>query len=281
MLVPERSNGKNEDMVPASSRVACGARQGRLTCGLAKGMLNQPITDLLMNPLKISAKNLGALAMPTFCPRCFWLKAHLKLPFQIFPGIFATIDSYSKKVTNVFWEFKDRLPNWFLEFGDLSRPVPTPHHTKFFVVDEQTGIRLTGVPDEIIRRTDGSYFIVDYKTAKFTGSQDQLLPMYDVQLNAYAYIGNRYGFTPVTGIGLVYYEPQTDLGEDDLPAVVGERRFLMPFAPKLLPLELRPEEQIPPLLMQVEAVLRQRRPPKGRDGCQDCERLDELLRFLG
>jgi hypothetical protein len=24
-------------------------------------------------PIQISAKNLGALAMPDFCPRCFWI----------------------------------------------------------------------------------------------------------------------------------------------------------------------------------------------------------------
>jgi len=38
--------------------------------------------------LRISDKNLGALALPDFCPRCFWLKAKAKkLPFQIFTGI--------------------------------------------------------------------------------------------------------------------------------------------------------------------------------------------------
>jgi len=241
-------------------------------------MTNSPAKQIAA--MRISAKNLGQLAMPTFCPRCFWLKSHLKLPFQIFPGIFASIDSYSKKVTNVFWEHRDRLPNWFAEFGDgnLVRPVPTPHHSKFFVVDAKTGVRLTGVPDEILRRADGSYFIADYKTAKFTGSQDQLLPMYDVQLNVYAYIGNRYGFTPVTGLGLVYYEPQTDLGEENLPVLVSERSFLMPFAPKLLPLELRPEELIPPLLIQAADILRQEHPPESRRGCQDCERVGDLVR---
>jgi len=36
---------------------------------------------------RISAKNLGELALSDFCPRCFWLKLHIRqLPFQIFPG---------------------------------------------------------------------------------------------------------------------------------------------------------------------------------------------------
>jgi len=47
-----------------------------------------------MTKLRISAKNLGELALSDFCPRCFWLKLHAKrLPFQIFPGIFSSIDA--------------------------------------------------------------------------------------------------------------------------------------------------------------------------------------------
>ena len=52
--------------------------------------------------LRISAKNLGELALPDFCPRCFWLKlkAHNRLPFQIFPGIFSSSDAYTKRVVH-------------------------------------------------------------------------------------------------------------------------------------------------------------------------------------
>ena len=45
-------------------------------------------------PIRISAKNLGAVAMPGFCPRCFWIQMHAEgLPYQIFPGIFSSIDA--------------------------------------------------------------------------------------------------------------------------------------------------------------------------------------------
>jgi hypothetical protein len=60
--------------------------------------------------IQISAKNLGILALPEYCPRCFWLKLKLqfKLPYQIFPGIFSSIDSYSRKIPlldsrNICW----------------------------------------------------------------------------------------------------------------------------------------------------------------------------------
>lgn len=49
--------------------------------------------------LRISAKNLGHLALPGAYPRCFWIQTHFKLPYQIFPGIFSSIDCYTKKVS--------------------------------------------------------------------------------------------------------------------------------------------------------------------------------------
>jgi len=60
----------------------------------------------MSEPLRISAKNIGALALPDFCPRCFWLKlkARNRLPFQIFPGIFSSIDAYTKRVVHA-WVF--------------------------------------------------------------------------------------------------------------------------------------------------------------------------------
>ncbi len=54
-----------------------------------------------MTKLRISAKTLGELALPGFCLRCFWLKLHARqLPFQIFPGIFSSIDAYTKRVVH-------------------------------------------------------------------------------------------------------------------------------------------------------------------------------------
>ncbi len=43
--------------------------------------------------IRILAKNLGEVALKQFCARCYWLKLKLEnhLPFQIFPGIFSSI----------------------------------------------------------------------------------------------------------------------------------------------------------------------------------------------
>lgn len=236
---------------------------------------------MALEQVRISAKNLGALALPDFCPRCFWvkLKCDNKLPYQIFPGIFSSIDSYSKKITNLHFNRVQKVPKWLSDFGELGQPVDVPHFSKYSVIHEQTNILLTGVPDEIFLLNENSYFIVDYKTAKFTERQDKLLPMYETQLNAYAYIGEKVGFEPIKGIGLVYYEPLSDINEQIIDNHILDNGFSMHFAGKLLPIDLNPTS-IEPLLRTVREIYDQPKAPSGIMGCIDCQSLDQLLNLL-
>ena len=134
--------------------------------------MNTPIITTMTHntQIRISAKNLGYLAMPYYCPRCFYLKLKLnfKLPYQIFPGIFSSIDSYSKKITWTYFEKYGKLPEWFSDFGDFKRPVTVPHHSKYFIIDEETNVKLTGAPDDIFETNNSAYSIIDYKTSRFT-----------------------------------------------------------------------------------------------------------------
>src|SRR6267142_3643771 len=155
------------------------------------GEISTLYTRKLMNQrIQISAKNLGALAVSSFCPRCFWvrMKCGDRLPFQIFPGIFSSIDSYSKKVTTAHFRRHRRVPIWFNGFGELGEPVPVPGWSKFQMLDPETNILLTGVPDEVLRHPQRGTWIGDYKTARVTDTQDTLAAMYEVQLNCYALI---------------------------------------------------------------------------------------------
>ncbi len=235
-----------------------------------------------MANIRISAKDLGILALPDFCPRCFWLKMRCqnKLPFQIFPGIFSSIDSYTKKVTNVHFARYRRLPSWLRELAEPGRPVKVPHYSKFNVTDSRNEVTLTGMPDEIIEREDGSYLIIDYKTSRFSKAQDSLLPLYQVQLNAYAYIGKHQGFDPVSGLALVYMEPQTELTQDELDSVVREDGFLMGFAGHILEVRVEYERVIPPLLEKVRETHDLENPPPGNDSCRDCKLLEQLILTL-
>src|SRR6267154_2416329 len=165
----------------------------------------------MKEPFQISAKALGMLAMPAFCPRCFWIGMHNRSPkpYQIFPGIFSSIDGYSKRVTALYFQHHLRLPKCLKAVGLDSSPLPVPHWTKFQFVDERTRVKLTGVPDEIFRlaRRGNGLAILDYKTARYTETQDELLPIYHAQLNCYAVISERIGLGETRWAGLAYYEP--------------------------------------------------------------------------
>ncbi len=232
------------------------------------------------NQIIISGKNLGGLALDSFCQRCFWIKLHYKLPYQIFPSIFSSIDSYSKKITNIYYEKYNRIPDWLSEFGEFVKPVKSPHFTKFCFTDDETNVHIRGVTDEILQMTDNSYFIIDYKTARFTPHQDKLMPMYEVQLNSYAYIGNRTGFNPVSGIGLVYYEPDTDLKTDSIDEYLLDDGFTMPFRCNLHRVELN-TDMIPELLGKVREIHDKKSPPEGLEGCGDCIKLEAIIGMLG
>ena len=231
--------------------------------------------------IRISAKHLGQLALADFCPRCFWtrLRCSDKLPFQIFPGIFASFDSFQKKVTALHHQKYGTAPKWLDGFGELGEPLPIPHHSVFQTLHIATNILVTGVPDELFRRKDGSLVILDNKTARFTKNQDVLLPLYVIQLNGYAWISERLGMGAVSGLGLVYYEPMTELTTETIDTVLADDGFSMRFQAKVLPLNLQ-LDHIPPLLQKVRAIFDLATAPIGRDGCKDCRLLDGLLKTV-
>jgi len=227
--------------------------------------------------LRISAKNLGAAALPSFCPRCFWIQMHAEgLPYQIFPGIFSSIDSYGKRLVHAWFDRHQSAPPWLAVLGDIKGYRRPPHFSKFSTLDRETGIVLRGTPDGILVRRDDSHVIVDYKTAKFTAHQDELFPMYDAQLNAYAFIGEQCGFSPVSGLALVYTEPVTDNAAAAKDGNLTEAGFVMEFSTHVLPVDLEPK-RISKLLAEVREVYDRRHPPESREGCEDCALLKNLI----
>jgi len=160
----------------------------------------------------ISAKDLGKLDMLDFCPRCFWMERHLGSSPSIFPGIFSTLDALTKRNVHGCFSENKTFPSWLsvpgaveVEESDIYFKLPI----------KDRGWILVGKPDDIFKLEDGTYHIVDYKTAKYTGRQDELFPMYKVQLNAYAYLAKEYGFEPVSKLSLIYCQPNEQLDSYD------------------------------------------------------------------
>lgn len=234
----------------------------------------------MSSSLRISAKVLGSLALPGSCERCFWLQMRLegKLPFQIFPGIFNTIDSYGKRLVEGWFERHGGPPPWLVGLGKIRRFIRPPSYKTFSIVDAGTSVVLRGSPDAMFEMADGSNAIIDYKTAKFTEKQDELFPMYEGQLNAYAYIGERRGFAPVSKLALVYAEPVTDDDSVEKDSNILPDGFNLGFSATILPVEIKPD-LVTGLLRKAKAILDLASPPRGTDGCEDCASLHELFKL--
>ena len=235
-----------------------------------------------MPPLVISAKNLAVFAVEGACPRCLWVGLHAKnLPYQVFPGIFSTIDAYNKRIVHSYFDREGRLPEWLSGLGEVESYVDSPSYQRFSVYDEATDITLRGAADGIFRMRDGSHTIVDYKTAKYTPGQEALLPIYIGQLNGYAYIGDRLELHPVSQLALVYMEPVTDAATAASPEVVDGDGFTMNLAATIVPVPLDPEGMISRLLARARAAHDAAEPPDSTPGCKDCSAVEGLLDLLG
>ena len=229
--------------------------------------------------MRISAKDLGWLAVDDFCPRCFWIERHAKgLPYQMgFPGIFSSIDAYTKNIVERYFQKNGKFPQWLSEIGSAKRIVSIKP-SEFKV--ETDSITLTGIPDLLFERSDGSFAIVDYKTAKYTGNQDQLMPIYRIQLNGYAYIAEAIGLKPVRDLYLIYFEPPyKETYEAITDGHTNGEGFEMPFKPAIHKIRRRPKE-IDKLLEKASKIYELEKPPEGINECKDCNRLSDLINLV-
>ena len=232
--------------------------------------------------ITISATNLGYFASSRFCPRCAWLRLNLKeLPYQSFPGIFSTIDRYNKFIVQSYFNRENSLPLWLRNLGDVDRYIDPPHWSSFKVFDEASSVTLRGEADGIFQMTDGSYTIVDYKTSRYNGTHRGMFKSYEVQLNAYAYIGERLGLSPVSRLALVYMEPLTGEETAQQPRSVDEQGFIMGFEARIVDVNLKPGRLIPELLRKVKALVELEQAPQGKDDCKDCAAVAALFAPLG
>ena len=230
----------------------------------------------------VSATELGQYASTRFCLHCAWVRLHVKkLPFQSFPGIFSTIDRYNKFIVQNHFDRQNALPVWLKDLGEVGSYVNPPHWSKFKVAHEETGVTVRGEADGIFKMSDGSYTIVDYKTSKYSPAQRGMYSNFEVQLNTYAYIGERLGLLPVRRLALVFMEPIADEQTANDPRLVDDRGFSMGFEATIVDVPLRPERLIPPLLRRVRDVADMKRPPGGSESCKDCQAMDSLIDALG
>lgn len=226
--------------------------------------------------LQISAKNLGMFSSTNYCKRCAWIKLHQKnLPWQIFPGIFSSIDSWSKKLTHGLFK-SGTCPHWLSSFGQVKEIVDVPHWSKFKMYCQHSQITLTGVPDEIVRFDENTLGILDYKTARYTNGQDALLPIYKIQLNAYRLIAQKLGYGHVIKLGLIYFEPCTD----HIAQCSSLSNPSLPFSIKCVEIEILETGKMDDLLCEARMIYDQRDPPAANSICKECKSFERIRTLL-
>jgi len=200
---------------------------------------------------------------------------HQKVPYQVFPGVFSSIDAYTKRVVAHAVQEHFLHQPWLMALPPIVANVPVPHHSHYQVEDAASGILLTGSPDVIFRCRDASHIIVDYKTAVYSAKQAALLPLYAAQLHAYKYIGERRGLAPIERLYLLYAQPLTDQLHAQDRTNHTQGGFKLGFQFHTHEILVQPG-LIAGLLATARGLFDRATAPAGRPGCDDCTRLDAL-----
>ena len=202
------------------------------------------------------------------------------LPWQGFPGIFSSIDRFTKQVILAHLQREGVLPRWLSGIGEVTEHLDPPHWSKFQATDDSTGVTLRGEADAVFVCSDGTCAIVDYKTSRYNPDNRSQHRVYRAQLNAYAWIAGRLDFPPVSRLALAYMEPAT--GDEDIQSqdAIDDVGFALTFRPRIVEVDLDPDRLIPPLLRRAAAIHASATPPEPRSNCRDCAALEGLLAAL-
>jgi len=225
----------------------------------------------------IGVKDLGNLALPNFCPRCFWYERHFG-PFPTrFPGIFNVLDGVSKKSVNRSLLKRGKLPDWLkipnvkrkVELDEMGK-VERMHNRKYLVVwHKGSGWILRGDPDVVFELKDKTLHILDFKTARFSERQGELFPLYEVQLNGYALLSYK---KKVSQLSLVYCEPNSEL--------LNDLKFRLDFTVKIVDIDFNPQK-IFKLLKRAREIVESKEPPLAKRGCKNtCFYIDEIINYF-
>ncbi len=230
--------------------------------------------------IRISAGSLGEVIG---CPRCFYIKYKCKkLPYQIFPGIFSSIDSFTKNVVIEYSKKYKKFPNWLQENVD-HRILSNNVKSKMMKwVEPKTGILLTGVPDEVLELEDQTYSIVDHKTARLTDSQLKHIGRYYTQLNVYSLLFEQLNNVKVSKLSLNYMEPDNKIDSIKVDTSIinhDPKGIYLRFDSKYHEVPKDYDKYIYSLLFKAKEIL-SGSVPQASEKCKNCSALDNIFSFL-
>jgi len=228
-----------------------------------------------------SAKRLGWLAQPDFCPRCFHIKKQLKwkAPWAIPMPIYGRLDKLQKRLVQ---EFIDRFgigAGWLSSIGEVVGYIDPPHWSKFWYDDPASGVRVRGQADLILRLSNGELFILDLKTSNSIPAEDPLMPTYIVQQSVYAMAAEQRGLGKVAGAGLAYMRTLDQSLDDMLPSPDSGLEMQVGFSVEIHHLPHEPE-LVRELCQRYRELYELEVPPERREGCKECALVDQFPKAI-
>jgi hypothetical protein len=228
--------------------------------------------------LAITARNLGRFNLPSYCPACLKYLLHLRFqpPYGMSGGLFGDAESCQKAILGYYLDKDGCLPKAFEPFCDVvARTKCNTHHSKFRAMHD-SGVLLSGQPDEVLTLEDGSQCIIDHKSSRKDPNEDKFQGQYEVQVIGYAFIAEALGLGKVTKGGDIYWSAQVEAVEDDPSNHFDHSTLWVPFKPK--PVEISIDYTIlDPLIEEMKTLWNAKQTPDSRQGCDDCKKRDLLF----
>ncbi len=232
----------------------------------------------MSDPLAITPRNLGAIRLAKYCPKCFaiLLKMRFRAPFNHFgAALFSDAQKCEEAILGLYLDRDGCLPKQFAPFCDCSARVDCSKDWRKYAYMHKSGVRLYGSPDEVLHVKDGTLAIVDHKTAHVKDKEDPFHPQYETQVIGYADIAEGLNLGRVSLGGLLYWEVQTDAVTANPSEHYEKGQLWMPLKPKGVEIEID-YTILDPLLEEAKKIWNSKQLPAGREGCDDCKRLDLL-----
>ncbi len=202
------------------------------------------------------------------CKRCFYLKVArgYRRPGIPFPKIFTRIDLLMK---DYYLDKSTKAIHADLPDGKVYTTGQWVESEIIHFADHQAECYLKGIFDTVLKFDDGSYAVVDFKTAEIN---DEHVPFYTRQLQAYAYAlehaaPTKLSLKPITRLGLLCFEPR-HMDKDD----EGRLTYRGQVAWQECPLD---ENAFLKQIEEVLAVLELPEPPEAGEKCEFCKYRDQ------
>lgn len=208
------------------------------------------------------------------CPRCFYLDRKLGFGRPSMPGwsLNSSVDQLLKNEFDIFRKKQQPHPLMIeyeidaLPFNHPDLPIwrdDVNHYVGASVIDDQTGLKVQGIVDDVWINPAGDLIIVDYKSTSTSSEislEDQYKQGYKRQMEIYQWIFRKMGFI-VSNTGYFVFAN----GLKDKEKFDSKLEFDLSIIP-----HIGDDAWVSPTIVQMKSILDSDNLPEPGEGCEYC-----------